>query len=120
MNTYFSLSYKHSSLTAKIGKPEKWKFGRIGSWYAKILYEQYSYRHRAQDVSAEADPNRRIQGLARNRGSRKERGTDPHIRHRMRLKQNKMCVSIFVTIYDHTECVTDLDSRREMIIIESI
>ena len=31
MNAYFSLSYKHSSLTTKIGKPKKWKFGRIGS-----------------------------------------------------------------------------------------
>ena len=31
MNTYFSLPYIHSSLTAKFGKTEKLKFGRIDS-----------------------------------------------------------------------------------------
>ena len=39
MNTYFSISYKPSNLTAKIGKPEKWKFGRIGFWcWTKCCY----------------------------------------------------------------------------------
>ena len=33
VHTPFVICYKHSSLTARIGKPEKWKFGRIDSWW---------------------------------------------------------------------------------------
>ena len=49
MNTYSSLSYKHSSLTAKIGKRRKTKFGRIGSWWTSWSDNQvdilvYSYK----------------------------------------------------------------------------
>ena len=35
----FFICNKLSSLTAKIGKPEKWKFGKIDSWSKFLLYE---------------------------------------------------------------------------------
>ena len=38
--THFFICNKLSSLTGKIGKPEKWKFGKIDSWAKIISFHQ--------------------------------------------------------------------------------